>query len=170
MLQPPDATLSPPLALRDSCQILRELIEVYETSLVDPADRLADADFAKLLEKAVDPAVEMCERMAELRKGATSWDKDIFLINCLGYLQHTLAAYGFTKERVEILEARMHQHVESMTFEHVSNLNALGFPRESTDTSPAWQIARTMWTCTNNEDYTYPTCGCKSPSMINRIG
>ena len=41
----------------------------------------------KLLEKAVDPAVEMCERMAELSKGATDWDKDIFLINCLGYLQ-----------------------------------------------------------------------------------
>ena len=93
---------------------------MYETSLVDPSDRLTDTDFAKLLEKAVDPAVEMCERMAELRRGATGWDKDIFLINCLGYLQHTLAAYGFTKERVEILEAKMQQHVESMTYEHVS--------------------------------------------------
>jgi hypothetical protein len=39
-----------------------------------------------LLGKAIDPAVEMCERMAEMRGGDT-WDRDVFLINCLGYLQ-----------------------------------------------------------------------------------
>ncbi|ORX35318.1 putative intra-golgi transport-related protein [Kockovaella imperatae] len=121
-LHPPDATLTPPVALRDSCQILRELIAVYETSLVDPADRPNDSDFSTLLEKAVDPAIEMCERVADLRKGATSWDKDIFLINCLGYLEHTLESYPFTKEKVDMLETRIQQHVESMTFEHHGNL------------------------------------------------
>lgn len=87
-LHPPDATLSPPLALRDSTQILREIIAVYDSSLVDESDRVNDEDFAKLLEKAVDPAVEMCERMADMRKGnGGDWERDIFLINCLGYLQ-----------------------------------------------------------------------------------
>lgn len=91
-LHPPDATLSPPLALRDSTQILREIIAVYDTSLVDESDRANDEDFAKLLEKAVDPAVEMCERMADMRKGnGGDWERDIFLINCLGYLQVCLA-------------------------------------------------------------------------------
>ena len=93
---------------------------MYETSLVDHSDRPTDNDFSRLLEKAVDPAVEMCERVADLRKGSTSWDRDIFLINCLGYLEHTLEVYPFTKERVEMLETRIQQHVESMTFEHVS--------------------------------------------------
>jgi hypothetical protein len=82
--QPPDATLTPPLALRDTCQILREVIAVYDSSLVDESER--ETDFAKLLEKAVGPAVEMCERMAGLGRGG-EWEKDIFLINCLGYLQ-----------------------------------------------------------------------------------
>ena len=91
-LHPPDATLSPPLALRDSTQILREIIAVYDTSLVDESDRANDEDFARLLEKAVDPAVEMCERMADMRKGnGGDWERDIFLINCLGYLQVCLA-------------------------------------------------------------------------------
>ena len=83
MSQPPEPTLTPPVTLRDACQVLREIIAVYDSSLVDAAERSTDAHFANLLEKAVDPAVEMCERMAELRKGSTDWDKDIFLINCL---------------------------------------------------------------------------------------
>ena len=65
---------------------------MYDTSLVDESDRANDEDFAKLLEKAVDPAVEMCERMADMRKGnGGDWERDIFLINCLGYLQVCLA-------------------------------------------------------------------------------
>ena len=118
--QPPDATLTPPLALRDACQILREIIQVYDTSLVDPADRSTSSTFAVLLGKAIDPSVEMCERMAELRKGATNWDKDIFLINCLGYLQQTLNNVPFTTERTSELEKKIQTHVESMTYEHVS--------------------------------------------------
>ena len=91
-LHPPDATLSPPLALRDSTQILREIISVYDRSLVDASDRVNDEDFAKMLEKAVDPAVEMCEKMADMRKGSGGdWERDIFLINCLGYLQVSLS-------------------------------------------------------------------------------
>lgn len=120
--QPPDATLSPPLALRDACQILREIIAVYDTSLVDAEER--ETDFAKLLDAAVDPAVEMCERMADLRKNTgntgSTWDRDVFLVNCLEYLQHTLESYAFTAPRVRKLQASVQEHVDSMTFEHVS--------------------------------------------------
>lgn len=85
-MHPPDATLSPPLSLRDVCQVLREIIAVYDTSLVDASER--ETDFAKLLDAAVDPAVEMCERMADLRKASGgSWDRDVFLVNCLEYLE-----------------------------------------------------------------------------------
>ncbi|WVF66103.1 hypothetical protein IAT40_000842 [Kwoniella sp. CBS 6097] len=155
-LHPPDATLAPPLALRDAALILRELLSVYSTSLIDPSERESDADLAKLLEKAVEPCVEMCERMAELRKGSSSnssnsgasssfasasggagtnaslggasgagageWEKDVFMVNCLGYLQHTLEAYEFTSRRVALLEEKIRTHVEGMTFEHHGKL------------------------------------------------
>lgn len=98
---------------------------MYDTSLVDPADRSTSSTFAVLLGKAIDPSVEMCERMAELRKGATDWDKDIFLINCLGYLQQTLTNVPFTTERASELDKKIQTHVESMTYEHVSG----GIPR-----------------------------------------
>ncbi|BEI79779.1 hypothetical protein CcaverHIS002_0103080 [Cutaneotrichosporon cavernicola] len=122
-LHPPDATLSPPLSLRDVCQVLREIITVYDTSLVDAAER--ETDFAKLLDAAVDPAVEMCERMADLRKASGTngaWDKDVFLVNCLEYLEHTLEPYQFTAPRVQGLQLQIETHVESMTFEHHGKL------------------------------------------------
>lgn len=88
---------------------------------MDEDDR--EKDFADVLEKALDPAIEMCERMGEMRRagagpgsGANAstnnpsaqagqgageegssknlhaysqgdWERDIFMINCLGYLQ-----------------------------------------------------------------------------------
>lgn len=105
--------------MRDACQVLREIIAVYDTSLVDAAER--ETDFAKLLDAAVDPAVEMCERMADLRKSTSgTWDRDVFLVNCLEYLQHTLESYPFTAPRVRALQAQVQEHVDSMTFEHVS--------------------------------------------------
>lgn len=62
---------------------------MYETSLVDANDR--GEGFDTILAKAVDPAVEMCERMAEMKVqpgegGKGEWERDIFLINCLNYL------------------------------------------------------------------------------------
>ncbi|WOO80503.1 Conserved oligomeric Golgi complex subunit 6 [Vanrija pseudolonga] len=123
-LHPPDANLSPPLALRDASQVLREIIAVYDTSLVDDAER--EGDFAKLLNAAVDPAVEMCERMADLRKQSSpssgAWDRDVFLVNCLEYLQHTLEIYPFTAPRVSTLQEQVQTHIESMTFEHHGKL------------------------------------------------
>lgn len=92
---------------------------VYDTSLVDASER--ETDFAKLLDAAVDPAVEMCERMADLRKNTGStWNRDVFLVNCLEYLQHTLESYAFTAPRVRKLQGAVQEHVDSMTFEHVS--------------------------------------------------
>lgn len=153
--QPPDATLTPPLALRDACQILREIIQVYDTSLVDPADRSNSSTFAVLLGKAIDPSVEMCERMAELRKGATDWDKDIFLINCLGYLQQTLTNVPFTTERAADLDKKIQRHVESMTYEHVSGDDGHG----CTELMPARQPARPMRTGTYHENHPNEACG-----------
>lgn len=36
-------------------------------------------------------------------------------------VQHTLEVYPFTEPRVKLLEAQIQRHVESMTYEHVSN-------------------------------------------------
>lgn len=124
-LHPPDATLTPPITLRDAAHILRELLSVYSTSLIDPAERESDEDLAKLLDKAIGPCVEMCERMAEMRRGKSGggeWERDIFMVNSLGYLEHTLEMFDFTTRMLHMLDEKIKIHVESMTFEHHGKL------------------------------------------------
>ncbi|KAG8983873.1 Golgi transport complex subunit 6, partial [Tulasnella sp. 427] len=118
-LHPPDSDLSPPLALRDSSQVLREIMAVYDSSLLgdeDPTER--EAAFAQILEAAVDPAMEMCKRMSELKDGMSSWDKAIFLVNCTTYMQNMLQTYSFTSAHVTLLQKDVDRHVRTLVTEH----------------------------------------------------
>jgi hypothetical protein len=68
---------------------------VYESSLIgdeNPAER--DAGFKRILDVMVDPAVGMCSAASEekLRLKA-QWDKHIFVLNCLTYLQVSVVIY-----------------------------------------------------------------------------
>lgn len=175
--QPPDATLTPPLALRDATHLLQEIIGVYTSSLVDAQDR-AD-DFETVLDKSLSPALEMCERMGEMRT-SDAWDRDVFMINCIGYLQvslwrglsgerrsHTqlmvensLEEYPHTEERMAQLGERIGKHVESMTFEHVSRP-----PRRVPDIvlmMAARQVARRVRSRANHADDSDSTRRCES--------
>ncbi|KAG8901207.1 Golgi transport complex subunit 6 [Tulasnella sp. 403] len=118
-LHPPEADLAPPLALRDASQVLREIMGVYDSSLLgdeDPGER--ESAFEQILDAAVDPAMEMCKRMADLRKDLSSWDKAIFLINCVTYMQNILQAYSFTGSHVTLLQKEVDRHVQTLVSEH----------------------------------------------------
>ncbi|KAG8918014.1 Golgi transport complex subunit 6, partial [Tulasnella sp. 408] len=118
-LHPPDSDLSPPLALRDSSQVLREIMAVYDSSLLgdeDPTER--EAAFAQILEAAVDPAMEMCKRMSELREGMPTWDKALFLVNCTTYMQNMLQAYSFTSAHVALLQKEVDRNIRTLVTEH----------------------------------------------------
>lgn len=114
---------------------------VYDSSLLgdeDPAER--EAAFSQILEAAVDPAMEMCKRMADLKKDISDWDKAIFLINCTTYmqvrsspimsvgapshslvdLQHALESYSFTGTHVALLQKDIDKQVRILVSEHVS--------------------------------------------------
>ena len=62
---------------------------VYESSLLgdeDPAER--DAGFKPILDVMVQPAVEMCSAASEEKQRVrVRWDKHVFVLNCLTYLQ-----------------------------------------------------------------------------------
>lgn len=73
------------MALRESCATLHEIMAVYDTSLVEDNDR--EADFAEILEAAVDPLVKMCQHMIDIWPKGSGWEKNIFMTNCGLYLQ-----------------------------------------------------------------------------------
>lgn len=62
---------------------------VYESSVLGDEDSEEQRrGFKQILDAAVDPALEMCRRMADMNsKDTTGWERSVFLINCLDYLQ-----------------------------------------------------------------------------------
>lgn len=65
-------------------------MSVYDSSLIgreSPSEQ--EEGFKDILDVTVDPALEMCRRMTELegKKDVSVWERSIFLINCIVYLQ-----------------------------------------------------------------------------------
>lgn len=109
-----DTSLTPPFIILDHAQILREILVVYESSLGDSSSlratlspksvssssvtsaehqELAAEGCSAILDRMVDPAVEMCVLAAdEKHRLRPSWDKEVFIINVLSYLQVRLTS------------------------------------------------------------------------------
>lgn len=61
---------------------------VYDSSLLEDVGEVAHKEgFKKILDSAVEPVLEMCQRMADMSKDNSAWERAIFLINCYVYLQ-----------------------------------------------------------------------------------
>lgn len=124
-LHPPEADLAAPLALRDFSHVLREIMDDYQSSLLEgESDGSAAKDgFTRILETSIVPAEEMCKRMADLMgRDSGAWERDIFLVNCWVYLQTVLDPFEFTVDRVESLEKQIDGHVRSLMDEHYKRL------------------------------------------------
>ena len=84
-----DPSLTPPLAVLDHAQILREVMTVYKSSLLGDEDQAeVDAGFQQVLDIMVDPILAMVvENGSQKKKARPRWDEAVFVLNCLCYLQ-----------------------------------------------------------------------------------
>ncbi|GBE81891.1 Conserved oligomeric Golgi complex subunit 6 [Sparassis crispa] len=123
-LGPDDKELTPPLVILDHAQVLREIMIVYASSLQsdEPKDTLHPG-FRQILDKMVDPAVEMCISAAEVKKKAMPWwDRSVFVLNCLAYMQSLLEPFPFTKEKQAVIHELMDHKILQLTEEHYKNI------------------------------------------------
>ena len=62
---------------------------VYHSSLVDGENEEEHAvGFQRILDSMVDPVMEMCSNVGTERKATKQrWDHEVFVLNCLTYLQ-----------------------------------------------------------------------------------
>ncbi|GAA5901349.1 Golgi transport complex subunit COG6 [Sporobolomyces salmoneus] len=124
-VQPPAAALSAPTQLRDALSILREIMSVYSSSLLDHEASIAtpekrQTEFKDVLDAALDPALQMCSAMAEMRP--LSWDQAVFWVNCDEAVLACLEPFDFTVEKRDQLQENEAKHVESLTAEHLGHL------------------------------------------------
>lgn len=68
-------------------------MHVYDSALLeDQTPEEQETNFADVLEKTVNPMLEMCTMMAGLMKAdrgekTKEWETAVFLVNCLVYLE-----------------------------------------------------------------------------------
>ena len=72
----------------DHGQILRDIMTVYQSYLVDGVDESEpQAGFSQVLDIMIDPVVEMCVTASEKKRDLRPrWDQAVFMLNCLSYL------------------------------------------------------------------------------------
>ncbi|KAJ7770875.1 oligomeric Golgi complex subunit 6 [Mycena maculata] len=119
-----DPSLTPPLAILDHAQILREVMNVYESSLLgDEGEAEQTAGFQRILDVTMDPAIEMCTNNSEEKKRLRPrWDREVYVLNCLSYLQSVLEPFPFTSQKRQTLQEVVDEHVVRLTEEHYQNI------------------------------------------------
>ncbi|KAH9843151.1 oligomeric complex COG6 [Rhodofomes roseus] len=119
-----DTSLTPHLIILDHAQVLREIMVVYDSSLLgDETEEQLAAGFRDILDKMVDPAIETCLTSSEeKRKHRPTWDKSVFVLNTLAYLQGVIEPFRFTAEKQGVIQGLIETKVLQLTEEHYRNL------------------------------------------------
>ena len=143
-----DPSVSPPHSIIDHAQLLREIMQVYDSSLLSEGSSdssEASTGFQRILDIMVDPAVTTCAAAAE-EKGRLRprWDRAVFVLNCLGYLdvrdvhvsflmyscpfvgvKNVLEPFAFTEEKRKEVRDNIEERVRLLEDDHVSFVSLL---------------------------------------------
>ncbi|EDR06395.1 uncharacterized protein LACBIDRAFT_190965 [Laccaria bicolor S238N-H82] len=119
-----DPSLTPSLAILDQAQILKEVMSVYQSSLLgDEDEQERTAGFQKVLDVIVDPLVESCIAKAEEKKRARAkWDRAVYVLNCLCFVQNVLESFSFTAVKLAMVQGVIDERVKELTDEHYLNI------------------------------------------------
>ncbi|KAF8329058.1 oligomeric Golgi complex subunit 6 [Amanita rubescens] len=119
-----DTSLSPSLAILDHCQILREIMVVYQSSFLGDEDETTRVSgFRKQLDIMVDPVLETIVSMSEDKKRhRPKWDQPVYVLNALTYLQTVLEPYQFTSEKREVIQGVVDGRVAFLINDHYENI------------------------------------------------
>uniref|UniRef100_A0A8H7Y3X8 Conserved oligomeric Golgi complex subunit 6 n=1 Tax=Psilocybe cubensis TaxID=181762 RepID=A0A8H7Y3X8_PSICU len=119
-----DPSLAPPIVVLDHTQVLREVMTVYQSSLLGDEDEdEINSGFNQVLDIMVDPIIGMCLTSGEEKKNARPrWDEAVFVLNCLCYLQSVLSAFEFTVKKQADIQAIIDERIALLTAEHSTNV------------------------------------------------
>jgi hypothetical protein len=132
--------LTPPQALLAHAQDLRAILSLHAAEVDDDDDGEAGsrddiATIERALDVLVDPAVKMCVAAAE-EKDATrqrhatpasaaaetataTWDRPVFVLNCLTYLVDTLSLHACAARKCAELNGLVETRVLELIEDHV---------------------------------------------------
>ena len=100
---------------------------VYDSSLLgDENEEELQAGFRDILDKMVDPALEMCLTGAnDKQRQRPGWDKAVFVLNTLAYLQTVLEPFAFTIEKRGVVQGLVDAKVLQLIEDHVRHCDCV---------------------------------------------
>ncbi|XP_071081994.1 conserved oligomeric Golgi complex subunit 6-like [Haliotis cracherodii] len=111
----PPSDLGSTASLTQTLQLLRDVLACHDASVVPIDDK--KQDFKQILSCVVDPLIQMCSVSASR---LNTVDMAAYMINCIYLMQSTLALYEFTDTRLEMLQAQVDAHVDTLISEQAS--------------------------------------------------
>ncbi|GAB6028326.1 Golgi transport complex subunit 6 [Chamberlinius hualienensis] len=109
--------LSPTDSCVETLGLLRDVLTCLDTSVVSPEDKKREV--AQILSAVVDPLLQLCALSASK---LSPIDMAIFLINCGYSIQMTLTLFQYTDQRLEMLQALVDAHLDTLVSEQVSGI------------------------------------------------
>jgi len=121
---PDNQDVQPPATLLDHTQILREIISVYSGSLLGNESKDEKREgFRPILNLTVDASISMCSSVSDAREvQKPTWDKDVFMLNCLDYLLGVLRPHDFTDYKVKALQDNIDSRGNMLASDHYQNI------------------------------------------------
>ena len=115
----PPADLGPTTSLSHTIQLLRDVLSSHDDCIV-PVDARKQ-DFTDILNLLVDPLLQMCSVSASR---LNTVDMATYMVNSIYLLQSNLGLYEFTEHRLEMLQAQIDAHTDSLVSEQASYILA----------------------------------------------
>ncbi|KAI5122053.1 hypothetical protein M0805_006037 [Coniferiporia weirii] len=123
-LLPDDQNVQPPVALLDHTQVLREIMDVYKSSLMgDESEDDLRKGFQSILDLMVDAAVNMCLSVSDARQAQKpGWDNDVFVLNCLTHLLAVIRPYPFAEYKTTELQTDIDARADLLITDHSNSI------------------------------------------------
>lgn len=109
----PPITLSPPSVIHQILNNLMEIMAIFDSSLVPVEER--QQEFTPHLLAFLEPLVKTCTLSATFLDNEP--DMAVFMVNCLGLIQNSLAGFSFSSAKAEELQGQIDAHMETLVTE-----------------------------------------------------
>ncbi|KAF8633476.1 hypothetical protein AX15_001436 [Amanita polypyramis BW_CC] len=122
-LDPDDLSVVSSLAILDHCQVLREIMVIYQSSLLGDEDETTRVSgFRKVLDIMVDPVLETIFTTSEEKRLRTKWDQPVYALNSLIYLQSVLEPYQFASEKQDMIQGVINGRIALLINDHYQSV------------------------------------------------
>uniref|UniRef100_H2Y655 Conserved oligomeric Golgi complex subunit 6 n=1 Tax=Ciona savignyi TaxID=51511 RepID=H2Y655_CIOSA len=117
----PPNELSPPRSLLGPLNLLRNIFDSHDASIL-PTDQ-RHADLTQVMTHLLDPLLQMCAMSASQLPPA---DMATYVINCMYAIKSLLSLYEFTDKRIEMLSAQIEAHIDTLVNEQAASILTRG--------------------------------------------